>query len=61
MGQICVDLKGRGRDRREKARAAAEGRRNEEGREWLGAGYINPRFGARENGADLGSLNFVSH
>jgi hypothetical protein len=31
MGQICVDLKGRGRDRREKARAAAEGRRNEEG------------------------------
>jgi hypothetical protein len=31
MGQICVDLKGRGRDRREIARAAAERRRNEEG------------------------------
>jgi hypothetical protein len=27
----------------------------------LGAGYINPRFGARENGADLGSLNFAYH
>jgi hypothetical protein len=24
-------------------------------------GYINPRFGARENGADLGALNFADH
>jgi hypothetical protein len=29
--------------------------------ERLGVGYINPRFGARENVVDLGSLNFAYH
>jgi hypothetical protein len=29
--------------------------------EYVAEGYNNPRFGARENGADLGSLNFSYH